>query len=87
MRMIRTATGKEYNITAAAIGSIDGSLRVWIVNSNIAVIIPVFTDAKETCVLTDINDGSEKKYTGYTDFRGIAIERTGEIMVTLARGD
>lgn len=87
MRIIRTATGKEYNITAAAVGSIDWCLRVWIINSNISEVISVFTDAKETRLLVDVNDGIEKEYVDYTDFRGIEISRTGEIMVTLARGD
>ena len=86
-RTITTATGKQYAITAAAVGSIDSALRIWIISSTFSEIIDVFTDEKETCLLIDTNDGIERKYTGYTDFRGIAIERTGEIMVTLARGD
>lgn len=85
MHTIKTATGKEYSITAAAVGSIDGAFRVWIVNGVIADLISVFTNPEETKTLVENFDGVEKTFSGYTVFLGIAIAQ--ETMITLARGD
>lgn len=85
MHTIRTATGKEYSITAAAVGSIDGALRVWIVNGVTADLLSVFTNPAETATLIETFDGVEKTFSGYTVFLGIAIAQ--ETMITLARGD
>lgn len=82
---IKTATGKEYSITAAAVGSIDGAFRIWIVNGVTAELLTVFTNPEETITLVETFDGVERTYSGYTVFLGIAIAQ--ETMITLARGD
>ena len=82
---IKTATGKEYNITAAAVGSIDGAFRVWIVGGVVSDLISVFANPEETVTLIESFDGVEKTFSGYTVFLGIAIAQ--ETMITLARGD
>ena len=83
MKKIRTATGKEFDILWDGASTIDFTLRIAVVNSDMSTIFAVFSDPAETATLTRIWDGIESAYTGYTVFRGVDKQQSGEIIVAL----
>ena len=87
MYILKTALNKVYDITGAAIASVDGALRIWFKEGTVSNLVTTFTNPEETELLTKVFDGVETQFEGFVMFRGIEISRTGEIMVTLARGD
>jgi hypothetical protein len=82
-KVLRTATGKEFDILWDGVSTIDFTLRFAVVNSDIATIFKAFSDPSETATLTRIWDGIESVYTGYTIFRGVDMAPDGEIVVSL----
>ena len=84
--IIKTARGIEYDISLAAVGSIDGALRIWLYSNNATDVFTVFSNPVETAKLVESNDGIEKTYNGFTAFRGISVNVDGTILVTLNHG-
>lgn len=82
-KILRTATGKEFDILWDGPSTIDFTLRIAVVNSDMGTIFQVFSDPAETATLTRIWDGIESVYTGYTVFRGVDLQPNGEIIVSL----
>lgn len=83
MKVLRTATGKEFDLLWDGVSTIDGTLRFAVVNSDMDTIHDTFKRPKETQTLTRIDDGIESIYTGYTDYRGFDRKVDGEIVVAL----
>ena len=83
MYKLRTATGREFDILWDGASTIDLTLRIAVVNSDMATIFAVFSDPAETATLTRVWDGIESVYTGYTVFRGVDLKPDGEIVVAL----
>lgn len=83
MRIIRTATGKEFDSTWDGVSTIDGALRFDIVNASLDEIHNTFKDPKETGTLTRDIDGIESVYTGFTVYRGFRVDDDGAVIVTL----
>lgn len=84
MKVIRTATGKEFEILWDGVATIDGTLRFAVVNAGMAEILTTFTEQSETARLTRIWDGEESaEYVGYSRFRGVDRKPDGEIVVAL----
>lgn len=83
MKTLRTNTGKTLDIIWDGVSTIDYSLRIAVVNSDMDTIHAIFRDPDETAVLTRIDDGIESVYTGYTGYRGFDRKTDGEIVVAL----
>lgn len=83
MKVLKTATGKEFDLLWDGVSTIDGSLRFAVVNSDMDTIHDTFKDPAETAVLTRVDDGIESVYTGYTGYRGFDRKADGEIVVAI----
>lgn len=71
LKTLRTASGKELDITGGAPSTIDGVLRFWVVNSTLHELNALFDGRPEEAqTLTIINDGIESVFAGYTDYLG-----------------
>lgn len=82
-KVIRTASGKEFREAWDGVSTIDGVLRISIVGATLDEIHEAFRDPAETASLTRIWDGLESVYTGYTDYRGVTKNMSGELIVAL----
>lgn len=83
MKLLKTATGKEFDILWDGVSTIDGTLRFAVVNSDIDTIHDTFKRPEETEVITRIEDGIESIYTGFTGYRGFDRKVDGEIVVAI----
>lgn len=82
-KLIRTASGKEFKEAWDGVSTIDGALRISIVESTLDEVHQVFRDPAETATLTRVWDGQESVYTGFTDYRGVTKNMAGEIIVAM----
>ena len=82
-RKIKTASGKEFDSLWDGVSTIDGTLRIAVVNATMAEIFTAFSDPQACSTLTRVWDGIESVYTGYTVFRGVDLQPNGEIIVAL----
>lgn len=83
MKILRTATGKEFDILWDGASTIDGALRFAVVNADLDTIHDTFKRPEETQTLTRIVDGIESVYTGYTGYRGFDRKVDGEVVVAI----
>lgn len=82
-KLIRTASGKEFKEAWDGVSTVDGALRISIVEATLDDVHDVFHDPTETAKLTRIWDGEESVYSGFTDYRGVTKNMAGEIIVAL----
>lgn len=82
-KLIRTASGKEFKEAWDGVSTIDGALRISIVDSTMDEVHQAFRDPAETATLTRVWDGQESIYTGFTEYRGITKNMAGEIIVAM----
>lgn len=82
-KVIRTASGKEFREAWDGVSTIDGVLRISLVDSTLDELHNVFRDPTETATLTRIWDGEESVYAGYTDYMGVTKNMSGELIVAL----
>lgn len=83
MKILQTATGREFDILWDGVSTIDGALRFAVVNADLDTIHNTFKLPEETETLTRIEDGIESVYTGYTAYRGFDRKVDGEVVVAL----
>lgn len=80
-----TAGGIELAATTAAIGSIDGSLGIALIDTPIAEAWRIFSDPAQTIRITRVWDEESKTvFEGYTTLTGI-MDMNGTIMVMLKK--
>ncbi len=87
MLTLLTAQGTELPISWIGISDFDGSLRFEVLSDDMNLLYGVFTDPEQTRVLTRVYDGEQRRYEGFTAFKGI--ERMGRdtIVVRLMKGE
>ena len=85
MQTIKTATGKEFEISWAGVATIDEVFRFELKNSDMGTSFTVFSNPVETETLTHYFDNIPKEYIGYTTLRGVAMDMQGGIVVSLAK--
>lgn len=85
-KIIRTATGQEFREAWDGVSTIDGVLRIAILDADADEVHNTFRDPAETATLTRIWDGIESVYTGFTKYRGYIENMNGEIIVSLSEG-
>lgn len=83
MRILKTATGKEFSIEWDGVSFIDLTLRFLITDSNMDDVLATFTKPEETKTLTRIEDGIESVYEGFVKFRGVDLRPNNAILVSL----
>ena len=83
MLKIITAKGTEFPISWIGISDFDGSLRFEVLSEDIHLLYGVFTDPEQTRVLTRVHDGEQRRYEGFTVFKGIEQMQPGCIVVRL----
>lgn len=83
--MIITATGKEFNVEWLGLSTIDYVLRFAIKGSDMATILRVFTDSKETSLLIHVIDtmNNRAEYRNFTVFKGVDLNHDNSIVVSL----
>lgn len=86
MKTLKTATGKEFEILWIGPSTIDGALRFAVVNSDIDTIHNTFKRPEETETLTASEDGVDKVYSGYLNYRGFDKKIEGEVVVAINYG-
>lgn len=89
MILLRTATGKEYPIAWIGVSELDGSLRFEVTGEqNMFELVTVFIRPEETQTLTRVFDEDEKKFTGFTVFKGVDKKfGDGGIVIALVKGE
>ena len=80
-----TADGKTFEIEWIGISTLDGALRFGVKNVEVGELLTTFTNPKSSTVLTRSFDGEEKRFEGYTVFRGITVDYDGVIIVALSK--
>jgi len=87
-RSLKTATGKEYEISymASTILGITNLLYIEIIGETIMDLVQVFADNNETNHLYKMIDGQiDKEYLGYTELKGAVVLPDNEgIRITLS---
>lgn len=84
MRTISTVSGKTFPELWDGISTIDGALRISIVDASIDAVHDAFKRPEETATLVRDIDGAQSVYTGFTKYRGFQVLASGEIVVTLS---
>lgn len=83
MQKIITATGREITVLWCGLSSIDAVLRFAVTGQTMADVLTIFTDPKETAVLTHVFDEHRTVFNGYTKFKGVDMKPDGSIVVAL----
>lgn len=83
MRTISTVSGKTFPELWDGISTIDGALRISIVDATVDDVHNAFKSPEETETLVRDIDGAQSVYTGFTKYRGFQVLASGEIVVTL----
>ena len=83
MIILVTAKGIEFPIHWIGISDFDGSLRFEVLSNDMSLLYGIFTDPEQTRVLTRVYDGEQRRYEGFTVFKGIEKMQPGCIVVRL----
>lgn len=83
MRTISTVSGTVFPELWDGISTIDGALRISIVDASVDDVHNAFKRPEETATLIRDIDGAQSVYTGFTKYRGFQVLASGEIVVTL----
>lgn len=86
-KTIETARGQVFRIAWDGISTIDGLLRIAILDADMDTVHETFKNPEETQTLTRTWDGVDSVYSGYTAYRGFTKSVTGEIIVALGAED
>lgn len=86
MQKIITAKNKEFSVKWCGISTIDLVLRFDVASSTMQEVLTTFTDATETATLTHVFDGKENVFRGYTKFKGVELNPSGSVVVSLMEG-
>lgn len=83
MQKIVTAKNKEFPVKWCGLSTIDLVLRFEIANRTMQEVLTTFTDSAETATLTHFFDEKENIFTGYTKFKGVDLNPSGSVVVSL----
>ena len=84
MKKIITAQGTEFDANWSGVSTLDGSLRMEIVNVSLPTLYSIFSDVEHTQTLREVFDEREIEYTGYTQIIRLAQMPRG-VVVGLVR--
>lgn len=82
--IIRTISGKEFRVLWVGVAFND-ILHFAVIDGDMNEIFSTFSDPDETGTLIRVYDGTETEFSGYSVFNGFNKEKTGNIVVSLAK--
>lgn len=85
---IITNTGKEIDVDWCGISMVDDSFKIESIPDtlSLAEAFAIFSDPKETQVLTNLYEDVEFVYEGYIVLKGINMKSNGQVLVSLKQG-
>ena len=78
-----TAGGEHFPLLWIGVSDFDGSLRFETTETNLATLFSVFSDPKQTSVLTRCFYEDKKTFSGFTVFKGIERMDGGTTVIRL----
>lgn len=84
--MIKTLSGLEIPASWCAVSTIDGTLRMRLLDLTLLEAFPIFSDPGETRTIEYSLDGEQQEiYIGFTCLRQISLDAENCVLIVLAK--